>query len=418
MNSVDLILLWNRRFQSFSRDVIYYFSKIGNSGFLFALILLSIVGAIYYRRFLDWLPEDAPISIMLAILFSIIITLGNHRTFLKEADLSYLTPLELRMKNFFRRSFLYNLFIQSAGIFAVAIIIHPLFAERVAVTAVSFPLFVLLLLVLKTLNLYSRWFELRLHHRRERSIHHIQRWVLNLLIVYGLLQWNLGVLSLIAGIVFMIRTVRFSRKIRRETGIHWLQLLQMEEKLNGRFYRTVHFFVDVPHLQNQAVHRRFIPALTRYLPYKQSYAFHYLLFKLWARSGYMFGMFVRWTLVGMFLILLIPDIYGESLAYLLFLIISGMQWRAFWSEFHRRVSFQLYPLSEDQQQRAFVSISFTISAIQAIIVTIPHFFHDHSVVELLSLPIAGMIFTYVYANPMMHGFITRKLKEEREFLNG
>ncbi len=412
MNSFDLVSLWNRRFQSFSRDVIHYFSKIGNSGFLFALILLSIVGAIYYRRFLEWLPEAAPIPLMLAILFSILITVGNLRTFLKEADLSYLTPLELRMKNFFRRSFMYNVVVQSAGIFAVAIIVNPLYMGRVAAEAISFPVFVLLLIVMKVFNLYSRWYELRLHHRRERIIQGFMRWILNVLFIYGLLQWNLRVLSLIAAISLVIRTLLFVSKTMRHSGIHWLKLLHMEEKLDGRFYRTVNFFVDVPQLQNKAVHRRIIPALTGYLPFRKSYAYHYLLFKLWSRSGYMFGMFIRWTLVGMILIFLIPDIYGEGFAYLLFLVISGMQWRAFWGEFYRRVSFQLYPLPEDQQKQAFVSISFAISMIQAMMVTIPHFFHDHTPVELFALPITGIIITYIYGKVMIQGYITKKLEEE------
>ncbi|MBO8172355.1 MAG: ABC transporter permease [Bacillaceae bacterium] len=418
--NLDVSTLWSQRFQAFSRNAIFYLGKIGNSGFLFVILLLFIAGAYYYRSFLDWLPASFPVSLFLAVIFGFLTTRGGHRTLLKPADLIYLTPLELNMGPYFARSYFYNWAVQGAGLFILAVILNPLYTERIYATGagISFWGFVFTLLLLKGANLFARWIEARLHHKKKRRILFFLRMIASTL-------WILSITSLntlpVSGILAMMLTVYAAyegRQIQKSHAYNWETLIRMEQVADARFYRFVNQFVDVGHLQDRVVYRRILPGLAEKLPFHKTQAYRYILIKMLFRGGALWGMLLRLTLVNGLMVYLIPDFYGELAVYILFLMVTGMQMRAFWPVFHRQFMFRLYPLPDAYQRSAFASVTFTVLMIQALFAAIPHLFHQHGIMEYILLPVAGAGVAYLYSFVVLYRYLTRNQQEEQLMMYG
>src|SRR5690625_1088628 len=69
------------RLQHWLAEAMYYWRLIGSSGLLFTVVILLIVGMIYYEDFLAWIPEQAPILLILSVLFTYLVSRTAHRTF-------------------------------------------------------------------------------------------------------------------------------------------------------------------------------------------------------------------------------------------------------------------------------------------------------------------------------------------------
>lgn len=54
----DGMSLWRERVGSYWNEAIRYLRLIANSGFLFTVYVLLLIGSVYYSRLLDSLPES------------------------------------------------------------------------------------------------------------------------------------------------------------------------------------------------------------------------------------------------------------------------------------------------------------------------------------------------------------------------
>lgn len=122
--------LWQERVQTYWREAGRYLKLIGNSGFLFTVYFLFIVGSYYYQQILEQLPAEFPTVELFTVVFLLILTRSRVRTFVKQADVVFLLPFEAKMGDYFRSAIRYSFFMQVGIIFIVLLLLgHYLFFE-------------------------------------------------------------------------------------------------------------------------------------------------------------------------------------------------------------------------------------------------------------------------------------------------
>jgi ABC-2 type transport system permease protein len=210
--TVDVEQLAGVRIQAFVGTAIRYWSFIGRGGLSVTIILLVILGMIYYQDLLDLIPEHAPVAPVLAVILTFFVARTAHRTFLEEADLMFLTPLEERMDRYFQRTFRYNLVLQCASVLIVLIVFAPLYVDQLAAEGQSvWPYYIVPLLV-KGWNLQSSWSVQKLQDARKIRYHALLRFAFTFLFLYWLLAGGtLGLLALF--VMILVVFYIFERRV-------------------------------------------------------------------------------------------------------------------------------------------------------------------------------------------------------------
>jgi ABC-2 type transport system permease protein len=383
--------LWVKRFQRFAQERVNYLVRIAG-GFLFAFVLITAVGFHYYHAILEGLPGNFPGEIVIAILYAMLVTRGEFRTWTEAADLLYLTPLEHKMGTYFARCLFYNGTIQVLGLLLATVIIYPLYAYVVSPDPYHFLPLLIVLLLLKGWNLHSKWQAIKQQDQKKTFLHMVIRFFANGLMIYGLVQAQF--LLLLIGIVVGILVIRYDGRLKNKP-IYWYKLISMENKLNSRFYTFASFFIDIPHLEGRVKERKILPLLTKVLPFKSANSFHYLYIKMFLRHPSS-SMIIRLMIIGAIVTTIIPDPYWALLAYSLFLMVSAMQLMSFWGTYESQFWDQLYPLPDQTKRDSFLLSTFIVLVMEGIIMMVPSFFGDRAVSSTILLAVVGVIFAYVY----------------------
>lgn len=384
--------LWVKRFQRFAQERVNYLVRIA-SGFLFAFVLITAVGFHYYQILLERLPEWFPGEIIVTFLYAWPVTRGDFRTWVEEADLQYLTPIESKMDAYFMRCLIYNGAVQFVELLLSSVVIYPLYVYQVSDDPLHFLTLFIVLLVLKGWNLNSKWQANKLQDKSKMVGHTIIRFCSNGLVILGLVQGEL--LLLLIGIVVGAWIVWNDINLKKSHTYHWYELIRMETRLNSRFYTFVSFFIDVPHLEGRVIERRILPLLTKALPFKSTHGFHYLYMKMFLRHPTS-SMIFRLAVIGAVVISVIDDPYWALLAYSLFFWISGMQLFSFWGTYESQFWDQLYPLSENDKLYSFMLSTFVVLVSEGVLMLVPSFLGGRPIPTTLLLVFYGAVFAYVY----------------------
>lgn len=363
---VDLSLLAGQRINQFMGEAIRYWQYIGQSGLALSVIILFLLGLIYYDQLLAGIPDWWPLGITYAIIFTWLCFRTPQRHFIEEADLIFLTPREREMTNYFNKTCLYNLTVQMAGLVVVLILLYPVYRDLVQGVSQPGWAYFLLPIVLKGWNYYTHWSTLKMVEGNIRYTYHLLR----LGYTFGLLLWwfekgpwwfiiGFG----LAGIAFLM----FDWYLTRDRHYPWLALLELEKRQRSRFYSFCQAFVDVPHSQPQVKRRAWLAPLVSRLPFKQETAIRYLYLKTWLRSRDHFGLFVRLTVLGSLGIYLLEDVWGQGLLYVLILFTTGIQLRGIKSEHQHHLWFQLFPVQDRLRKQSVQWLVRRLLTIQSVL---------------------------------------------------
>jgi ABC-2 type transport system permease protein len=348
---LDLAELASKRIHQFLTEAVRYWQLIGQSGLSLSVIILFILGLVYYEQLIAGIPEWWPMGLTYSIIFSWLCFRAPQRHFLQEADLVFLTPLEREMTNYFNRTCMYNLSVQMGAVVVCLILLYPVYRDLVQGPHQPSWAYFLIPVILKGWNYLAHWSVLKLTEERMQRAHQISR----LLFTFGLLLWwfEEGPWWLLivfggVGVAFII----LDWDLTKDQRCPWLVLLELEKRQQSRFYSFCQSFVDVPHISPQINKRAWLNWLAFWLPFKQEAAFRYLYLKTWMRSKDSFGIYVRLTLLGFFGVLLLEDVWGQGLLYGLVLFTTAVQLRGiglvhghhFWS--------QLFPIREEVRQQS------------------------------------------------------------------
>ncbi|ERI11132.1 ABC transporter permease [Aneurinibacillus aneurinilyticus] len=402
---MDVKQLWNQRIGAFLKEAVGYSRYIVNSGTIVFLVFAFIGASYYYSVLLEKLPRTYPVEWLIVLLFSLLLTGGKIRTFLKEADLVFLLPLEGRMGPYFRASIVYTFVFHALYVFLLLLAVWPLYTHRMGESAESFLPLLVYLLVIKLVNVAGRWQEQRLREQSARAAHAGGRWLANVAVLSVLFSQGFVLGNMIATLLFFVVAVFYYRTLSRQY-IHWEHLVQIERRMVSRFYSFVNQFVDVPHIENKVHRRAWISMLVDKVAFVQRNMYTYLYGKVFARSD-LFSMFVRLTIVGLIVIGLIRDEWGKAIAYFIILSLTGTQLSTL-RQYYRYVFWtHIYPVPSTARQDAVVRVVFVAMIVQSVIlyiaVLVPFTVGWHLVIA----PVIGIGFSYVYS----YRLLRRKLQE-------
>lgn len=370
---LDVDAIFRERLQKFLVEFIRYTHYMANGGVLFISIFLSGLLALYYRSIIAVIPPWFPIPYFLAFVIAILVARSPHRTFLLEADLLFLTPIETRMASYFKKTQVYNYFVQSLGLLLALFLLLPLYKGTMKIGEERLLFYWCVPLVLKGWNVYSSWIFLRLTDKKSQITYSLARFLYTYIVLAWILSdghlftyrhWQYG------GFVCILPIIWFHLRlqaIKKRHFLHWYRLLEVENGLRGTFYRIVNNFTDVPSLQHQVKTRSWLNVVTKIIPYHQANTGRILFLKIFIRSSGFAGMYIRLVLLGSFLVVILPNLYAKLFAALLFLFMSVIQLKGIWGLHRKRVRYSILPLNEHQQKRSFLWVCRVLLLIQGIL---------------------------------------------------
>lgn len=370
---LDVIELCQQRMKEFMEEVFKYRRAFANDGLLFTILFLFILGGMYYKQMIDFIPDQVPLPLILAVGLALILTMGRHRTFLKEADLLFLPLLERGMDPYFNKTLRYNLYIQCGGMLILLLMLQPLYEAKIPVEHQSFWFFLIIPILAKGWNVYSSWNMLRVPHLEKRLLHKGLRFVFNFALMYWFItggtflsfnKYVFGGLLLAGGVLGFYF---YERRVCKTYAYPWIELIELEKKLLSRFYSFINMFVDVPQVSKKVLPRKWIAWITDLFPFQKKQAYLFLLIKTFLRTEEYSSRFIRLILVGMVLIWWIPNVYVKLALAAGFVYLTRSQLKGM-KNYHQRQFWQaVFPWPKELLQSSFKKLSISLMSIQSLL---------------------------------------------------
>ncbi|WP_273852507.1 ABC transporter permease [Guptibacillus spartinae] len=387
---MQLQTLWKERAGAFWNIAMRYFRLIGNSSFLFTVVLALIFGAYYYSEILKVLPESFPGVAVMTAIAAIVLVRTPLRFFLSEADLVFLLPAENRLEGYFRQSLMYSFALQLFTTVVVMTILAPLYQHEMAAGTGYYVFVIGVLIVLKGANVFMKWMELHLPAHHSVFVYMLTRLVINILVTYLLLIQAQWLLVALAALLFVSIFFLMFLPLQRKYAIKWEKLLAMDEQQSMKFYRTANLFTDVPKLKQSVKQRRLLSTLAeKLLPSHSVYATLYQ--KAFIRSNEYFGIYFRLWLLGLAVIAFVPGLLGKVIGAALIIYLTATQLRTLYPHYQAHVMVKLYPLPEQEQAKAFRLLLLRLLGVQAATFAVLSFLLSLNIIVFLSVLLAGIV---------------------------
>ncbi|WP_368505512.1 ABC transporter permease [Alkalihalophilus sp. As8PL] len=393
--------LWKERVGAYWNEAIRYLRLIGNSGFLFTVYFLILIGSFYYSQLLQELPESFPSLWLFTIVFALVLTRGRIRTFVKQADVVFLLPYETKLDRYFRSSQIYSFILQAFTMTVLFIVLAPLFALRLTDGTGSFWFVLGLLLVVKAWNVGSTWQEQRFQSDQERMSHFVLRFLVNGAFAYLLFSGAdfiyLAAILLIMGLLYVL----YYQKVVKKLSIKWDHLINVEQRMLMFFYRIANAFTDVPQLKEQVRSRSYLNGLLPFLSANKKSVYHYLFARTFIRANDYLGVYFRLVLVASFLLAILPNGWMEIAVLLLFMHMVMMQLSTLWFHYDTNMWVDLYPIEEEGRNQALTTISFRLLLVMTGVLTGVLLVTSTYLITVIGLVI-GLGFSYVGSTKWIH----------------
>ncbi len=358
--------LWKERFGTFAKETGSYLRYIFNGHLVIVVLFLLGTAAFYYQEWIKTLQPDFPAAWIIAVILATALTYSPVQTFLTEADKIFLLPLETRLADYFRKSIIFSLSLQSYLLLMVLAVLMPL---HVKVHDADFKSFFILLaaaILIKLVNLLIRW---HVQHYIESSVKltdSIIRFFINTVLVYFIFSGARLIFAAVPVLILVFLYMYF-KKQTAEKGLKWEQLIEDEERRMNAFYRVANMFTDVPKLRDRTRRRKWLDWLVNVIPYRQDFAYSHLYIRTFARAGDYFGLLVRLTVIGGGALYFLTYGPGQILLALLFMYLTGFQLLPLWNHHQNKLWVSLYPLREELRRKSFTSLLLGIMIFQAAI---------------------------------------------------
>lgn len=391
---IDANKLWKQRFQYYVKDTRRYLKLIFNDHFKFVLLFAVGGGAYYYQNWLKTLPQDFPAALIIAFIIGIIVSQSPIRTFLKEADLVFLLPVETELKPYFRRSILYSYMIQCYLLIFVIAALGPLYLHQQGTTARDLLIITVILLIAKGVNIMIRWYVQFSTDKGSLRIDQSVRFVFNIVFVYFLVKGVVWIYPLVTGLLLILLFMYFNQASKGK-GVKWEQLIEMEAERMMTFYRIANMFTDVPKLKEQVKRRSWLNWMTSMLPFERRSAFSFLYSRTFSRSSDYLGIYVRLLVIGGILLYFLPLGYSKLVILLLFVYLSGFQLLPLYRHHVMKIWIDLYPISVEVRRSNYLQMLFYLLLIKSSIFSIVIFFTGDIILGFLAIG-TGFVFSYFF----------------------
>ncbi|MDT8862015.1 ABC transporter permease [Alkalihalobacillus sp. MEB130] len=353
----DGMTLWKERVSAYWNMAIRYLRLIGNSGFLFTVYVLIIIGSYYYSVFLDWLPETFPAVWVFVAVFAHFLTRSGVRTFVKPADVVFLLPYESKLGRYFQASKWYSIGLQGGVILLVLVVLSPLFTQYLAQDVGSLLLVFFLLIVAKVWNVFASFEEQRFQSEAERSTHFFLRGIINIVFTY-LLFSGANILYLLVLYIIMVGLYfLYYQKIANQLTVKWDHLIAVEQGMLLFFYRIANAFTDVPQLRNKVKPRNYLKWIVNVISDPNKSVYHYLFARSFLRSNDYLGIYIRLVVISAILLIALPSGWLQLVVFVLFMHMVTNQLSTIWYHYDTNMWVDLYPTEPEEKKQALSQVA-------------------------------------------------------------
>ncbi len=356
--------LWKERFGTFAKETGSYLRYIFNGHLVIVVLFLLGTAAFYYQEWIDTLQPEFPAAWVMALILATVLTYSPIQTFLTEADKIFLLPLETELDDYFRKSIIFSLSLQSYLLLIILAVLMPLHVKIHGADFKSFFILLVALILIKWFNILIRWNVQHFIERNVKLTDSIIRFSINVVLLYFIFSGAQLIFAAVP-IAALILLYLYYQKQAKDKGLKWEQLIEDEERRMNAFYRVANMFTDVPKLRDRTKRRKWLDWLVNIFPYKQDLAFSHLYLRTFARSGDYFGLLVRLTLIGGTALYFLTYGPGQIFLALLFMYLTGFQLLPLWNHHQNKLWVSLYPVPENARKKSFTSLLLGIMIFQA-----------------------------------------------------
>ncbi|WLD94086.1 ABC transporter permease [Alkalihalobacillus sp. AL-G] len=392
---MDLTSLWKERANDYWKMATRYLRYIGNSGFLFSVYALFILGTYYYSVLIRALPEHFPAVELITVIIWIFVIRGSIRTFIKAPDSIFLLPTEQRLNTYFQRSILYSFIMQSFVIVLIFSALGPLYFAQISDKLSVYLASLTLVILVKGWNLLSKWEELRLPNSRFKQLSPFVRSTISLFILYTILDQRWLLTSGLIVIICMLYLLVY-RKFANEHPLKWMKLIDQESDSLMFFYRIANMFIEVPSVSRKVKERRWAYGAIHFLTGKRKDVHAYMYTRAFVRSNDYFGIYVRLTLIGALLVYFLPEGILMWAFGILFIYMTALQLTTLWPHFDAKVWTDLYPLSKSARFQAFQKLLTRVLVVQTLIYMVASYLNHESFIQSLIVLILGLLVVFIF----------------------
>lgn len=390
----DFADLWRKRAAAFWKESLIYLSYAARSGFAGFLLMFFIIGAYYYGKFLQSLPEAFPYWRFTTPLLALPLGMTGIRTFIKQADMVFLAPAEARLRSWWTRSMGYSFVFQAATVLLMLLLVWPLYLASTQETALSFTLAAFYLMAAKLLAVLGRFQADRLVYRLNRSAEALIRWVAAVVLPFALLTESPAkawLFLLLAAVVQSLVVLLFPRH-----RVAWEHLIRREEISLKRHYTFYSWFADVPKLKTKPAARRFLGGMTSRIPFRQEDTHRFLYAKTFIRSEY-YAIVVRTSVIAILLFLAVNHTAAVLLIYGVVLVMNCATVSSLAQSHRYSFWLELYPLDAGHRTKAISRICEAALLLSSTVIGAALIgFHGSGRLEALAAVMAGFVYIFYF----------------------
>lgn len=410
--AAEVLQLWYKRKQAFTKEVLPYISYMMRSGFPAFLSLIGIVSIIQYINLIQNVPENFPLELVGALVLTPLISYSPLRTWLKEADTIFLMPMEHRLHSYMKKSHIRSLRNGFVYLTIVTLIYWPLYRQTDAYAPI---IIIAVLILLKMINHFMAWKERQFVWSMNRNIMRLFRWLLMFILLLGWLlssRWGMLVVTVI--ILAMLATLY---RVTNKQQFPWERLVAEESITMRRLYSFFSWFIDVSVGPPIVKQRKYLSWIIPFVPYRKQYTFVYLHLITFVRTE-IGGICIRLLILGGLVNYLAAtggglDGWGTVISYILFGIIITLQIGSLRKVHRYAIWKDIFPMQLKLQQQQVIIIDRLLSYILLLVLllTTIAMWNGHFLQVIVMV-----LFALLY--PVVRGFnMKRKLEKEVDDLD-
>ena len=381
---------WKNRFVEYMKEMQKYLRYIFNGHLVFVMVLALGGGAYYYSDWVKTLDSDFPVATIMAIILALLVTRSPIHTFLKEADIVFILPLETQLKSYFNRSILLSLVMQGYLLLVVLAVLMPMYAKVTGANLNDFIGLFILLLIMKFLNLYISWYVLKYQETSPSRVDLFIRFFINGVLLFLVINQSMILLPIITLLV-LIGLFFYYRVATRQKILKWDRLIALEQKRLLSFYRIANLFTDVPSLAGKVARRKWLDGFLVFIPFGQKSTYTYLYARTFLRANDYVGLLVRLIIIGSFIIVILDNIWAYIFVTLLFLFLTAIQLLPVWKVHEWKLWISLYPLPDKMRETAVIGwISYFLIIEEIVFVIV--LFCKGEWMSAISVVLVGIVF--------------------------
>ncbi|WP_208559110.1 ABC transporter permease [Marinilactibacillus kalidii] len=340
--------LFKQRSTIYMKQLSRYMKYVLNDHFVLALLLLLGAAGFGYSNYIQTVQTGEFIPrLVLLILMTGAISIGNISTLLQQADRAFLLPLESELYPILKKAVWKSMMILALPLAFVSIAAMPLLASTMATVQLDmWPIFVATTIMLKIMDLNIEFMTYFVNDSTKRTTF---QYLAKCIMIIGLASSLF--INLLIGFVFSILVALLSLLLIRlnkqqHKSLQWDYVISREENRQQAIYRFINLFTEVSFIESHPKRLKVLDKLIALQSSRNKEIHYYYIVRTFYRNPSFSGLVIRLTLIGM-LFFSFDTAPGLDLVIgLLFLYLIGFQLIPIYQQFKQNFYFQLYPIEE------------------------------------------------------------------------